>query len=462
MINYVNNVVPMMTQPLTEYSADKDVRFTKVKIWLMHLGENLNGSIFTKPVVEDAIPSLANTPIVGSIIFNDDGDEDFGGHGIDVKISEDGELKLVNTTIPFGVIPADNNAKFETRLCDDGIEREYLTCEGLLWNKWDSAIDIIMKSGSTGQSMELASNYSGNFNNGLFEFTKFKFNGACFLGKDETPAMTNSTVEMVFSTEAKEYIQNKIDLYNTYSLRNEEGGKTLEDNKVKTIFDGEEVDNTEVPDGTEQEPEVDPIPPVEEGEDKGEDNGDNNEGKDEGDNGELPEEPETAPQVSAEEHAGTVIQESEEDLAKVRKQSREDIDNAPNPKDEILVLDKLFTVSDIEKLLADKAKVEQELFSLKSEIHNEKANALFSEYDAHLTVEETNSLKAKVAETSIEDLKTQIYSIIGMKSLNNYSAKPKAKDTVADIAPVFTAVGVSNESKPASKYGDLFDKYLSK
>lgn len=455
MINYVNNVVPMMTQPLQEFSTDKDVRFTKVKIWLMHMGKNLNGSIFNKSVVEKAIPSLANTPIVGSTLFKENGEEDFSGHGIDVKVSEDGEVKLVNTTIPYGVIPADNKAQFETRLCDDGIEREFLTCEGLLWNKWDEAVDIIVnKAGVTGQSMELDRNYSGNFSDGNFEFTDFKFNGACLLGKDETPAMTNSTVEMIFSAEAQEYIQNKLDLYNTYSFNNEEGGTPLEDNKEKVTFEGEE--NTDTPETPEKEPETggeqEPETPVDEG--------NNNEGKD----SEGEETPKEQPLVSAEENAGTVNRESDEDLAKVRTQAREEAATAPNPKDEILVLDKLFTAKDIEKLLADKAKIEQELFALKASNHKEKADALFTQYDAHLSVEETNSLKEKVADTSLEDLKTQIFSIIGMKSLNNYTASNQTKneDIKDDTAPIFTALDVNKTDKPESKYGDLFKEYLGK
>ena len=35
-----------------------DGRFTKVRIWLMHLGENFNGSIFEKDVVDNAISTL--------------------------------------------------------------------------------------------------------------------------------------------------------------------------------------------------------------------------------------------------------------------------------------------------------------------------------------------------------------------------------------------------------------------
>ena len=57
--------LPIMFQKLQQYDIENlDTRFLKVKIWIMHLGENYNGSYFDKEVVTDAIPSLANTPIL--------------------------------------------------------------------------------------------------------------------------------------------------------------------------------------------------------------------------------------------------------------------------------------------------------------------------------------------------------------------------------------------------------------
>ena len=55
-MNKSSNSIPMSTQLLEEYtSEDGDIRFTKVKLWLMHTGLNLNGSVFNKDVVEKAI-----------------------------------------------------------------------------------------------------------------------------------------------------------------------------------------------------------------------------------------------------------------------------------------------------------------------------------------------------------------------------------------------------------------------
>src|SRR5690606_33862510 len=137
---------PVIFQRLKDFEEEsEDTRFLKVKIWLMHTGENLNGSYFSKDVVEDAIPSLANTPILAYIEDNSDGEKDFSDHRM-VLIKEDGKFKMKYIGQAIGLIPEDNNAKFEMRLCDDGEEREFLTVEGLVWSKWDDPIDIFDKN----------------------------------------------------------------------------------------------------------------------------------------------------------------------------------------------------------------------------------------------------------------------------------------------------------------------------
>ena len=230
-----SNTIPMETKLLEKYeSPNSDIRFTKVKIWLMHLGLNRNGSIFTKEVVQKAIPSLANTPIMASVGLNTWGVKDFEGHESDIEVSEDGELRFINKTFPFGVIPENNNAKFETRVGDDMIEREYLTVEGLLWNKWEDAVDILYgKHGVTGQSMELSDEYKGYFDGENFEFTEFQFFGACLLGDDVLPAMSNSTVELKYADSTKKYIDDKLKVFNTINFESEQGGKTLAKDKLE-------------------------------------------------------------------------------------------------------------------------------------------------------------------------------------------------------------------------------------
>lgn len=194
----INKKIPIIFQRLNQYEVE-DTRFIKVKIWLMHLGENLNGSYFAKEVVENAIPSLSNTPILAYIEQNSEGEEDFSDHR-SILIVKNGEIQYKYLGQAIGVIPESNNAQFEMRLCDDGIEREFLTVEGLIWTKWDEPIEILNKQNVKSQSMELAEDYAGEFKeDNLFHFTDFKFFGACALGNDVEPAMVNSTIEAQFS-----------------------------------------------------------------------------------------------------------------------------------------------------------------------------------------------------------------------------------------------------------------------
>ena len=220
--------VPVTFQKLNHYE-DEDTRFLKVKIWLMHTEENLNGSYFDKSVVEQAIPSLANTPILAYIEENGNGEEDFSDHRMVIVKEEDGyKFKYIGQAI--GTIPETNNAQFENRVCDDGVEREFLTVEGLVWTKWDDPIDIFNKDLIKNQSMELHDNYTGSFkDDNLFHFESFSFFGACALGKDVLPAMHSATIEAQFShNDVFESIQKKMEQFKSI-VNKKEGGNTVDE-----------------------------------------------------------------------------------------------------------------------------------------------------------------------------------------------------------------------------------------
>src|SRR5690625_1146590 len=183
----------------------------KVKIWLMHLGENLNGSYFSKEKVEKAIPTLANTPILAYVEDNSSGEKDFSDHRAEI-VKEDGKYSYKYLCNGIGVIPESNNAKFETRVGDDGVERTYLTGEGLVWRKWDDPVDIFNRDIFKNQSMELSEKYTGEWKDGLFHFDEFSFFGACALGEDVQPAMVNSSIELQYSLEGiQDEIQTKME-----------------------------------------------------------------------------------------------------------------------------------------------------------------------------------------------------------------------------------------------------------
>lgn len=230
----INKFVPVLFQKMNTYeNQSEDTRFLKVKIWLMHLGENLNGSYFNKESVELAIPTLANTPILAYIEENSNDDVDFSDHRM-VLVKESNEFKIKYLGQAIGVIPEDNNAQFEMRLCDDGVEREFLTCEGLVWTKWDDPIDIFDRDVFKAQSMELHDDFTGEWKDELFHFDTFKFFGACALGNDVLPAMHSATIETQFSNDdLANKVQLKMEQFK--QLFSNKGGNNQMDEKLELL-----------------------------------------------------------------------------------------------------------------------------------------------------------------------------------------------------------------------------------
>lgn len=196
----------LKTIPVLFEKVDQiDTRFQKVKIWLMHLGQNYNNSIFTRESVEDAMETLKNTPILGFVEESRLGEKDFRGHEVELVV-EGGELKTKYIGQAFGLIPESCNPRFETKKGDFDNDLEYLVVDGLMWTKLDDGVNILNAHGEVSQSMELHDDYDGYFNEeDVFVFTKFAFYGACLLGQDVLPAMQKATVEVSFSANVNVY-----------------------------------------------------------------------------------------------------------------------------------------------------------------------------------------------------------------------------------------------------------------
>lgn len=445
-MNKSSNSIPMSTQLLEEYTSEEgDIRFTKVKLWLMHTGLNLNGSVFNKDVVEKAIPTLANTPIMASVSYNFDGEKDFEGHETDIEITEDGEIKLINSTVPFGVIPETNNAKFETRLGDDMVEREYLTCEGILWNKWDDAVEILQsKGGVTGQSMEISPNYTGYFDGENMIFETFSFYGACLLGDDVTPAMKNSTVEIKYAAKTDELIKEKLQVFNNIVYANK-GGKEVpkkdtvvfEEQEVKEKAQEETTSKTEVV----EEPKTKVTSAKEEKVLETEEQ-------------EKQEKPSEETIIDAPPSAeDQVLVQTEEvgDVIDTHKEVKDDIDNLPEAADMITVSGVEYSAEEIAEKLTELSSVKSQLAeyqskfeALQKEVHAEKVEQLFSTHKDSLSIESIEKLKAQADGITLPELETLIYAEIGRQ---NYSAKPKAETNTTNFSQVAIPVNkTSNNS----------------
>lgn len=229
--------IPIKFEKIAEYDQN-DERFVKIKIKILHLGLNFNGSIFEKDVVDAAIPTLGYIPITGFLENNSDGEIDFSDHRY-VYLEKDGEIVERYMGVPYGVIMSnvDNNARYEDGEDDEGNERTYLVVDGLLWSMYDTTLEIFDRDTYKSQSMELWFNpdtYDGyEDDNGYYHFTKFSFRAACILGGDHRPAMSGSIVSPYFSM--NDFVNNfQKELINKYEMFFKISNKPNSNNELAT------------------------------------------------------------------------------------------------------------------------------------------------------------------------------------------------------------------------------------
>lgn len=202
----VNTSLPITFEKLSNID---DSRFMRVRIWLCHTGKNLNGSIFTKDVLERmAKNSLSNIPILGYIELDEHNKADFQGHEMKLVITED-NMEIVYMGKAIGLIPETNHYFFEKRTGEDGVEYEWLVCDGLLWTKFSEAVKIFKRDTAKGQSIELEpGSIVGTFNkDGTFVFSDAKFEGVCALGAHILPAMAGSVITTFGVSSIKQQLQ---------------------------------------------------------------------------------------------------------------------------------------------------------------------------------------------------------------------------------------------------------------
>lgn len=198
--------------------SDGDNRFIEVFIDVLHLGRNLNGSVFSKDVVDANIDTIKNTPILGFVQVKPDGEKDFKGHEYTIKRTINGvEQTYVGSA--YGLVPESHDAHWVDKMCDDGIERSFLRVRGLLWTKFSDSTEIVMRDIVKQHSMELYPNSIEGHedDNGDFVFDKFSFDGCCILSDDVQPAMMNSCVEVNFSV--KDFVESlQSELNNQFTI----------------------------------------------------------------------------------------------------------------------------------------------------------------------------------------------------------------------------------------------------
>lgn len=191
---------------------------------IAYTGKNRNGSHISKDVFEKCIQTMYNCPIV----CNYDRDiDDLGGHDLEVVRDCNGDLKLVNSTVPVGVVPESSKYFWDVVEEADGSTHEYLCTDVLIWKRQE-AYEKIKNDGIVAQSMEITIK-DGEMVDGVFTIYDFEFTAFCLLGEDHEPCFENAALGLFSYDSLKQRMEEMMsELKESFSLTNpstEDGNK---------------------------------------------------------------------------------------------------------------------------------------------------------------------------------------------------------------------------------------------
>ena len=221
-----NNIKLPVVKFETTNETLENTNFKKVKIYIMHTGENLNGSVFTVDSINKSIDTLSNIPILAYVVKEDSQNKDFAGHETDFDIftDEDGVIKIKEYYLeqPIGVIPETNDYFMEEI---DG--ETYLGCYGYIWKCYSNdAYDILEEDQEKEISMEILIRNCTYDRKGRCHINSFEFLGITCLGANVPGAMGDKcTINMSFSTdeENQEFFKSVDKLNKLLKCQREEG-----------------------------------------------------------------------------------------------------------------------------------------------------------------------------------------------------------------------------------------------
>jgi hypothetical protein len=390
--------------------------------------ENRNNSFISHETFNNAASSAKFCPIVGE--FSEPLD-DFLGHGGKVEIRDD-SVKFVRTTMPYGCIGTESPT-WETVVGDDGIEREYFTLIGYVWSGRYPELETLIEKPKN-QSMEIEI-INGDFENidgkKLYVIQDMVFSGFCILGDNVEPCFEDSTIS-TYSLDKnhfkKEFNQLLAEL--KYTMQKEliesglKGGNKMEEIKEELVQEEFEVQE-ETP---KEESEFEVTVEIEEEDDESEEE----------------------------------MMAAKSDAEPDGDEDGEDTDNDGDGKDKKyeLLKSELTSLKESYTLLESEVK---ELREFKSEkLHAEKEvqiNSVFESVSSKLTEDDLAPFKEKAFEMEVEDLKKELFALIGQKAFekeSNFNLNPKNSMGIAlDNVPEEDAI-------IANSYDAIIKKYNKK
>ena len=174
---------------------DVNSSFAKGKLKVMYTGANQNGTDFSKDVVEAALPTIRNVPIVAHYDMEEN---EIGSHDMDVVADKEGNLRLRNLTEPCGVVPESAVASFENEFDALGVNHEYLVISPvILWKRQEVYRHIVNDlNGRVDHSMEVnITAYHKEKDSSVITVDAFEFQALCLL-ESAKPCFAGSELEL--------------------------------------------------------------------------------------------------------------------------------------------------------------------------------------------------------------------------------------------------------------------------
>lgn len=204
--------------------------FSKGMVQIAYHGRNRNKSDISKETFEKALPSLKNIPIVGRYVSEC---EDFGSHDMSISQNADGDMELINATVPFGVVPEGAQQCWTVVTEDDGTEHEYLCTECIFWTR-QFGYKTIEKKKKCHQSMEVSINQYHTDKDGYCVITDMEWEALCILGDNVEPCFESANVQ-IYSQCKKPYMQQFSqmiqELKELHNADDSKGGKNMPTNE---------------------------------------------------------------------------------------------------------------------------------------------------------------------------------------------------------------------------------------
>lgn len=197
-----------------------------------HTDLNVNGSNIKSTVMENALPSFSNRPILGYIHKvvtdeNPDGQWEFYSH----NMHEDENGEVVYDEYPIGIIPESCNAQL---VYDEEKDKTYCEVDGYIFEEYSKAAEILQREGECSVSVELSiRELSYDAKQKILNIEDFWFSGVTILGKTPQgevvqPGMSGSNIKLT------DFSSKNNSLFENYEARMSELQERLE--KLEACF----------------------------------------------------------------------------------------------------------------------------------------------------------------------------------------------------------------------------------